>query len=83
MSQRRKLKGGRWKRLEEDACLPACLHCPCMPRLALPARRRRRFLLGLLLPFSTMALGAVWLDVLKFNKHRSTFVLFDKKFSIF
>jgi hypothetical protein len=23
-----------------------------------------------------------WLEVLKFNKHRNTFVLFDKKFSI-
>jgi hypothetical protein len=27
-------------------------------------------------------LGPVWLEVLKFNKHCSTFVLFDKKFSI-
>jgi hypothetical protein len=26
--------------------------------------------------------GHVWLEVLKFNKHRSTFILFDKKFSI-
>jgi hypothetical protein len=27
-------------------------------------------------------LGPVWLEVLKFNKHCNTFVLFDKKFSI-
>jgi hypothetical protein len=27
-------------------------------------------------------LGPVWLDVLKFNKYCSTFVLFDKKISI-
>jgi hypothetical protein len=27
-------------------------------------------------------LGGVWFGVLKFNKHCSTFVLFDKKFSI-
>jgi hypothetical protein len=26
--------------------------------------------------------GGVWLEELKFNKHGSTFVLFDKKFSI-
>jgi hypothetical protein len=29
-----------------------------------------------------ISLGLVWLDVLKFNKYCSTFVLFDKKFSI-
>jgi hypothetical protein len=29
-----------------------------------------------------MHLGPVWLEVLKFNKHCSTFVLFDKKFLI-
>jgi hypothetical protein len=27
-------------------------------------------------------LRGVWLEELKFNKHCSTFVLFDKKFSI-
>jgi hypothetical protein len=27
-------------------------------------------------------LGSVWLHTLKFNKHGSTFVLFDKKFLI-
>jgi hypothetical protein len=27
-------------------------------------------------------LGGVWFEELKFNKHCSTFVLFDKKFSI-
>jgi hypothetical protein len=29
-----------------------------------------------------LALGPVWLEVLKVNKHCSTFVLFDKKFPI-
>jgi hypothetical protein len=33
-------------------------------------------------PKATGVLGSVWLEVLKFNKHCSTFVLFDKKFLI-
>jgi hypothetical protein len=32
--------------------------------------------------FSQKYLGGVWLEELKFNKHCSTFVLFDKKFPI-
>jgi hypothetical protein len=31
---------------------------------------------------SRLNLGSVWFEVLKFNKHCSTFVLFDKNFSI-
>jgi hypothetical protein len=39
----------------------------------------------MLLPFIKFAhrmLGGVWFEELKFNKHCSTFVLFDKKFLI-
>jgi hypothetical protein len=32
--------------------------------------------------FVSQVIGPVWLDVLKFNKHCGTFVLFDKKFLI-
>jgi hypothetical protein len=33
-------------------------------------------------PLTCRRLGSVWVEVLKFNKHYSTFVLFDKKFLI-
>jgi hypothetical protein len=33
-------------------------------------------------PAAACGLGPVWLEVLKFNKYCSTFVFFDKKFSI-
>jgi hypothetical protein len=42
----------------------------------------QRNLVFFLYMFFSENLGPVWLHMLKFNKHCSTFVLFDKKFPI-